>query len=334
LQDLKFSKPEVKIESVSADNRVARFVISPLERGYGITIGNSLRRVLLSSLPGAAIVNVKIDGAEHEFSTLEGVMEDVMSIVLNLKKVVLSVDSTDPNFEKEIEIHQNGAGVVTASDIIHDNEIKVVNPDQVIATVVEGGKLSMYMTVRRGIGYVGSVENKKHSKNVGVIAIDSIYTPINRVSYDVEKTRVNNDANYDKLIMDVETNGAVKAHEALSLAAKMMMDYLTVVVDLNEASHEISFMAERPSETNTTRLEKPIEELDLSVRSFNCLKRAGINTLAELTKKTEEEMMRVRNLGRKSLKEVKEKLEDLGLGFAQGFSSGRRSESILDDDNE
>lgn len=334
MQDLKFSKPEVKIESVSADNRVARFVISPLERGYGITIGNSLRRVLLSSLPGAAIVNVKIDGAEHEFSTLEGVMEDVMSIVLNLKKVVLSVDSIDPNFEKEIEIHQNGAGVVTASDIIHDNEIKVVNPDQVIATVVEGGKLSMYMTVRRGIGYVGSVENKKHSKNVGVIAIDSIYTPINRVSYDVEKTRVNNDANYDKLIMDVETNGAVKAHEALSLAAKMMMDYLTVVVDLNEASHEISFMAERPSETNTTRLEKPIEELDLSVRSFNCLKRAGINTLAELTKKTEEEMMRVRNLGRKSLKEVKEKLEDLGLGFAQGFSSGRRSESILDDDNE
>ncbi|HBT60036.1 MAG TPA: DNA-directed RNA polymerase subunit alpha [Acholeplasmataceae bacterium] len=334
MQDLKFSKPEVKIESVSADNRVARFVISPLERGYGITIGNSLRRVLLSSLPGAAIVNVKIDGAEHEFSTLEGVMEDVMSIVLNLKKVVLSVDSTDPNFEKEIEIHQNGAGVVTASDIIHDNEIKVVNPDQVIATVVEGGKLSMYMTVRRGIGYVGSVENKKHSKNVGVIAIDSIYTPINRVSYDVEKTRVNNDANYDKLIMDVETNGAVKAHEALSLAAKMMMDYLTVVVDLNEASHEMSFMAERPSETNTTRLEKPIEELDLSVRSFNCLKRAGINTLAELTKKTEEEMMRVRNLGRKSLKEVKEKLEDLGLGFAQGFSSGRRSESILDDDNE
>lgn len=334
MQDLKFSKPEVKIESVSPDNRIAKFVISPLERGYGITIGNSLRRVLLASLPGAAIVNLKIDGAEHEFSTLDGVMEDVMSIVLNLKKVVLSVDSTDPNFEKEIEIHQNGAGVVTASDIIHDNEIKVINPDQVIATVVEGGKLSMYMTVRRGIGYVGSVENKKHSKNVGVIAIDSIYTPINRVSYDVEKTRVNNDANYDKLIMEVETNGAIKAHEALSLAAKMMMDYLTVVVDLNEASHEISFMAERPSETNTTRLEKPIEELDLSVRSFNCLKRAGINTLAELTKKTEEEMMRVRNLGRKSLKEVKEKLEDLGLGFAQGFSSGRRSESILDDDNE
>lgn len=334
MQDLKFSKPEVKIESGSPDNRIAKFVISPLERGYGITIGNSLRRVLLASLPGAAIVNLKIDGAEHEFSTLDGVMEDVMSIVLNLKKVVLSVDSTDPNFEKEIEIHQNGAGVVTASDIIHDNEIKVINPDQVIATVVEGGKLSMYMTVRRGIGYVGSVENKKHSKNVGVIAIDSIYTPINRVSYDVEKTRVNNDANYDKLIMEVETNGAIKAHEALSLAAKMMMDYLTVVVDLNEASHEISFMAERPSETNTTRLEKPIEELDLSVRSFNCLKRAGINTLAELTKKTEEEMMRVRNLGRKSLKEVKEKLEDLGLGFAQGFSSGRRSESILDDDNE
>lgn len=334
MQDLKFSKPDVKIEAVAADNVSAKFVISPLERGYGITIGNSLRRVLLASLPGAAIVNVKIDGAEHEFSTLDGVMEDVMSIVLNLKKVVLSVDSTDPNFEKEIEIHQNGAGVVTASDIIHDNELKVVNPDQVIATVVEGGKLSMYMTVRRGIGYVGSVENKKHAKSVGVIAIDSIYTPINRVTYEVEKTRVNNDANYDKLIMDVETNGAIKAHEALSLAAKMMMDYLTVIVDLNEASHEINFMAERPSETNTTRLEKPIEELDLSVRSFNCLKRAGINTLAELTKKTEEEMMRVRNLGRKSLKEVKEKLEDLNLGFAQGFSSGRRSESILEDDNE
>ncbi|MCV2231632.1 DNA-directed RNA polymerase subunit alpha [Paracholeplasma manati] len=334
MQDLKFSKPEVKVESISGDNTKAICTISPLERGYGITIGNSLRRVLLSSLPGAAIVNVKIEGAEHEFSTLEGVMEDVMSIVLNLKKVVLSVDSTDPNFEKEIEIHQNGAGVVTASDIIHDSDIKIINPDQVIATVVEGGKLSMYMTVRRGIGYVGSVKNKAYSNSVGVIAIDSIYTPINRVAYEVEKTRVNNDADYDKLIMEVETNGAIKAHEALSLAAKMMIDYLSVIVDLDATTHDISFMSEKVSETNTHKLEKPIEELDLSVRSFNCLKRAGINTLAELTKKTEEEMMRVRNLGRKSLKEVKEKLEDLGLGFAAGYANGRKLDVASDDDNE
>lgn len=325
MQELKFSKPEVKVETVQGQPDKAIFTITPLERGYGITIGNALRRILLSSLPGTAFVNVKIDGVEHEFSTLEGVMEDVMTIVLNLKKVILSTDSVDPNFEKTVEIQQVGAGVVTAGDIITDNEVKVINPDQVIATVVDGGKLSMFMTIRRGIGYVSSEENKIHSEYVGTISIDSLFTPISRVSYTVEKTRVDRDANYDKLVMEVETNGAVKPYEAVSLASKMMIDYLNVIVDLDETTHDLNFMSDRVDDTENHKLEKPIEDLDLSVRSFNCLKRAGIDTLAELTKKTEEEMMRVRNLGRKSLKEVKDKLEEFGLSFAPSFT-GRITE--------
>ncbi|MDD2575185.1 MAG: DNA-directed RNA polymerase subunit alpha [Acholeplasmataceae bacterium] len=331
MQELKFSKPVVKAEPVKGEPNKAIFTISPLERGYGITIGNALRRILLSSLPGTAIVNVQIDGVEHEFQTIEGVMEDVMTIVLNLKKVIFTTDSTEPNFEKHVEIHQVGAGVVTAGDINTDTELKVVNPDQVIATVVDGGKLSMYLTVRRGIGYVGSDENKIFTTAIGTIAIDSLFTPVTRVSYNVEKTRVDRNANYDELHMDVETNGAIKPHEAVSLAAKMMIDYLNVIVDLDLSTHELSFMTDKQVDTDNQKLEKPIEELDLSVRSFNCLKRAGINTLAELTKKTEEEMMRVRNLGRKSLKEVKDKLEELGLSFSPSFIGRKQDDSSVED---
>jgi DNA-directed RNA polymerase subunit alpha len=326
LHELKFTKPNVTVEPVKNQPNKAIFTITPLKRGYGITIGNALRRVLLSSLPGTAIVNVYIDGVEHEFQTIEGVVEDVMSIVLNLKKVILTTDIFEKDFEKEVEIHQVGAGVVTAADIQTDTEIQIVNPDQVIANVIEGGKLSMRMTVRRGIGYVSSEKNKIYSNVIGTIPIDALFTPVTRVSYNVEKTRVDKDVDYDKLQMEVETNGAIEPFEAISLASKIMIDYLNVIVDLDEETHNLDFMVDRPSEKEDHILEKPIEELDLSVRSFNCLKRAGINTLAELTQKTEEEMMRVRNLGRKSLKEVKDKLEELNLSLAPNYVAKKAEE--------
>lgn len=330
MQELKFPKPDVKVDLDAKNPNKAVITVSPLERGYGITIGNTLRRILLSSLPGTAIVNVRIDGVEHEFQTIEGVKEDVMSIVLNLKRIIFHTDSIDPNFEKEIEVHQIGEGIVTAGDLGVDTELKVINPDQVIATVSDGGKLSMFIKVRRGIGYVGAENNKVYAKNIGTISIDSLFTPVLRVSYKVDKTRVDRDASYDKLEMEVETNGALKPYEAVSLASKMMIDYLTVIVDLDETTHKLDFMGESPEITEDRKLDKPIEELDLSVRSFNCLKRAGINTLAELTKKSEEEMMRVRNLGRKSLKEVKDKLEELGLSFAPSFIGRKQEDSSLD----
>lgn len=315
MKDLKFVKPETIIKDESLDETSGKFIITPLERGFGITLGNSLRRILLSSLEGTAIVNVKIDGAEHEFSTLPGVYEDVMTIILNLKKIIFKTDSTDPNFETTVEVHC-GEGEVYASDIIHSSDVEVVNKDQYIARVSTNGHLSMYMTVRRGIGYVSAVKNKeKYNTPVGVIAIDSIFTPINRVKYDVEKTRVEDSADYDKLTIEVETNGSIKASTALAEAAKMMMHHLQVVVDIDEKVKETEYMVEHEDESGNKKLEMPIEELDLSVRSYNCLKRAGINTVAELAHKSEEDMMKVRNLGRKSLKEVKEKLESLGLGL-------------------
>lgn len=324
MQELKFTKPDVVVTPNKEDKNKAAFIITPLERGYGITIGNSLRRILLSSLPGTAIVNVLIDGVEHEFQMIDGVREDVMSIILNLKKVILSTDSTDPEFEKHVEIHQIGEGVVTAADIISDDQLTVINKDQVIAHVLPDGKLSMYLTIRRGIGYSSSEDNKIHTRVIGTISIDSLFTPVLRVTYDVEKTRVDKRTNYDKLHLEVVTNGAIKPHEAVSLASKMMMDYLTVIVDLDEDTHDLNFIAKREEKVEHEKLEKPIEELDLSVRSFNCLKRAGINTLHELTLKTEEEMMRVRNLGRKSLKEVKDKLDELGLSLAPSFVSRKQ----------
>lgn len=321
MQELKFTKPDVIVIPSKDDKNKASFVISPLERGYGITIGNTLRRILLSSLPGTAIVNVKIEGVNHEFQMIDGVEEDVMSIILNLKNVILSTDSIDPEFEKHVEIRQVGEGVVTAGDILSDDQLTVVNKDLVIANVLPEGKLFMDLTIRRGIGYTSSEANKVHTKYVNTIAIDSLFTPVLRVTYNVEKTRVDKRTNYDKLHLEVETNGAIKPHEAVSLASKMMMEYLTVIVDLDKETHELSFITEKEDKVEHQKLEKPIEELDLSVRSFNCLKRADINTVQELILKTEEEMMRVRNLGRKSLKEVKDKLEELGLSLAPSFVS-------------
>ena len=316
MKDLKFEKPRTNVEEISEQGRYGKFVISPLERGFGITLGNALRRTLLSSLPGAAIVNVKIDGAEHEFQNVDGVVEDVITIILNLKRIVLTVDSDDPNYEKTIEINR-GEGEVNAADIIHDNDIKVINPDQHIATVMAGGALHMFLTVRRGVGFVSSVANKEYSRSVGVIAIDSIYTPIVNVAFNVEKTRVEgvNVASFDKLEIEVTTNGSITAKEALAVASKMMIEHLNVVVELSEKANETDYMIETEDDNQGRKLDMTIDELDLTVRSYHCLKRAGINTVGELTEKSEEDMIKVRNLGRKSLKEIKEKLETLGLGF-------------------
>lgn len=312
----KFKKPEFKIEDLNVEENHAKFSVEPLERGFGITLGNALRRTLLSSLPGAAFVNVKIEGAEHEFQNVDGVVEDVITMILNLKRVVLKVDSEDPNYEAVVEIHK-GEGEVTAADIIHSNEIVVVNPEQHIATVSAGGNLHMFLTVRRGVGYVSSVANKEYNQSVGVISIDSIYTPIVNVAFNVEKTRVENVnvASFDKLEIEVQTNGSISAKEALAIASKMMIEHLEVIVELSEKASVTDYMIETEDDNQNRKLEMTIDELDLSVRSYNCLKRAGLNTVAELAAKSEEDMMKVRNLGRKSLKEIKEKLEALGLGF-------------------
>ena len=304
---LQFEKPIYKITDSIENNFYGRFELEPLERGFGTTLGNALRRVMLSSLPGSAISCVKVDKVLHEFQTIEGVYEDVMTIILNLKKVVFKVDSDDPYYETTLEVHK-GEGEVTAADIIHSNEIEVINPEQHIATVSAGGNLHMFLTVRRGVGYVSSVQNKEYNKSVGVISIDSIYTPIVNVAFNVEKTRVENVnvASFDKLEIEVTTNGSISAKEALAIASKMMIEHLEVVVELSEKASTSNYMIEAEDEAQNRRLEMTIDELDLSVRSYNCLKRAGLNTVAELTAKSEEDMIKVRNLGRKSLKEIKE----------------------------
>ena len=317
MKDLKFEKPSTDIEMINEENTYGKFVISPLERGYGITLGNSLRRILLSSLPGAAIINCEIDGVQHEFSSIDGVEEDVTSIVLNLKNVVIDIDSDDPNVEKRLEIYVEGPHVVTAKDIICDNEVSIINEDQYIATVNEG-KFRMIMTARRGIGYMNADGNKEYinRSQIGIIPIDSIYTPVKRVNYDVSPASSGH-ANQDKLTLEIWTNGSVNPQKAISIASKMMIEHLEVMVELSEKVKEEEYMIEREDEQNSQILEMQIEDLDLSVRSYNCLKRAGINTVEELTQKSEEDMMKVRNLGKKSLKEVKQKLDELGLGLAR-----------------
>ncbi len=314
MKELKFEKPKTSIEEFKGN--YGKFVITPLERGFGITLGNALRRILLSSLPGAAFVNVKIDGAEHEFQNVDGVVEDTITMILNLKRVVLAVDSEDPNYEATVEIDK-GEGEVTAGDIIVNSDIKVINPEQHIATVAAGGRLHMILTVRRGVGYVSSATNKEYVNSVGTIAIDSIYTPVVNVAFNVEKTRVENVnvASFDKLTIEVTTNGSVKPDEALAVASKIMMEHLQVIVELSEKASTSEYMIEAKVVNENTKLEMKVEELDLSQRSSNCLRRAGIQTVAELANKTEEELIKVKNLGRKSLKEIKDKLEDLGLGF-------------------
>lgn len=318
MKDLKFVKPvnrETKIDVVDNDVNHAKMVITPLERGFGITIGNALRRILLSSMAGTAFVNFKLEGAQHEFQSVDGIVEDVITIILNLKRVILKSESDDPDFQTTVEIH-HGEGEVTAGDIIHGSEIEVINPEQHICTVAKGGSCNMTLTVRRGIGYVPASKNKVYTETIGdVIAIDSIYTPITNVAVTVDKTRVKNEANCDKLTIDVTTNGSIEAKEALAIAAKIMIEHLNVVVELSETVKDTEYMTLPDNDQTNSDLNKPVEELDLSVRAYHCLKIAQIDTVGELANMSEEEMMKVRNLGRKSLKEIREKLEGMGLGF-------------------
>lgn len=309
---IEIEKPNIEAVEISEDGTYGKFVIEPLERGYGTTLGNSLRRILLSSLPGAAVTSVQVDSVLHEFSTIDGVVEDVTAIILNLKKLALKIYSDE---EKTLEIDVQGEGVVTASDITHDSDVEILNPDLHIATLTKGARLHMRITAKRGRGYVLAEENKSEDQPIGVIPVDSIYTPVERVNYQVENTRVGQVTNYDKLTLDVWTNGSLRPEEAVSLGAKILTEHLNIFVSLTDEAQNAEIMVEKEEDQKEKVLEMTIEELDLSVRSYNCLKRAGINTVHELTQKTEEDMMKVRNLGRKSLEEVNEKLAELNLSL-------------------
>ncbi|VBB04864.1 rna polymerase alpha dna-directed subunit chain nucleotidyltransferase transferase transcription transcriptase [Lucifera butyrica] len=315
---IEIEKPKIEIVEISEDNRYGKFVWEPLERGYGITLGNSLRRVLLSSLSGAAVTSVKIDGVLHEFSTIPGVREDVTDVILNLKELCLKMHSDEP---KVLRIEALGEAEVTAGDIIVSPDVEVLNPELHLATVGTGGSLKMEITVERGRGYVPADKNKKSDHTIGVIPVDSIFSPVVKVNYAVTDTRVGNVTDYDKLTLEVWTDGSVRPEEAVSKAAGIMVAHLKLFQNMagtpvEEEGTEGTF-AEQPEDGTAKTMEMTIEDLDLSVRSYNCLKRAGINTVAELVQKTEEDMMKVRNLGRKSLEEVKKKLIELGLSLAE-----------------
>ena len=309
---IEFERPNIKCLEIDNDSNYAKFVCEPLERGYGITIGNSLRRILLSSLPGSAITSVKIDGVLHEFSTIPNVVEDVPEIVINLKSVRLKLYQ---NEEKTLRIDVKGPGEVKAGDIITDGTVEILNPDLHIATVSEGGILKMELTADMGRGYNNAEKNKKPDQAIGVLPIDSIYTPVKKVNYSVENTRVGQRVDYDKLTIEVWTDGSLKPYEALSLAAKVMTGHLELFIDLSETAKNTQVMIEKEENKKERVLEMSIEDLELSVRSFNCLKRAGISTVEDLTNKSESDMMKVRNLGKKSLDEVTNKLHALGLDF-------------------
>ena len=311
---IEFEKPNIECLEVDNNNNYAKFVCEPLERGYGVTIGNSLRRILLSSLTGCALTSVKIEGVLHEFSSIPNVVEDVPEIIVNLKNVRLKFTE---NEEKVMRINFKGEGEVTAADIITDGTVEILNPDLHIATVSEGGQLIMEMTADMGRGYSSSDKNKKPNQDISVLPIDSIYTPVKKVNYQVKNTRVGQMVDYDKLIIEVWTDGSLKAHEALSLAAKVMTGHLELFIDLSEATRNTQVMIEKEESKKEKVLETSIEELELSVRSFNCLKRAGIATVEDLTNKSESDMMKVRNLGKKSLDEVIAKLHSLGLSFVE-----------------
>ena len=311
---IEFEKPNIECLEVDDTNNYAKFVCEPLERGYGVTIGNSLRRILLSSLPGCAITSAKIDGVLREFSTVPNVVEDVPEIIVNLKNVRLKFSE---NEEKILRIDHKGEGEVLAGDIITDGTVEILNPELHIATVSEGGHLKMEMTADRGRGYNSSEKNKKTNQDISVLPIDSIYTPVKKVNYQVENTRVGQMVDYDKLVIEVWTDGSLKAHEALSLAAKVMTGHLELFIDLSEAAKNTQVMIEKEESKKEKVLEMSIEELELSVRSFNCLKRAGIATVEDLISKSETDMMKVRNLGKKSFDEVTAKLHSLGLDFAK-----------------
>ena len=311
---IEFEKPNIKCLEIDDEKKYAKFVCEPLERGYGITIGNSLRRILLSSLPGCAIKSVKIDGAQHEFTTIPNVVEDVPEIILNLKMVRIKMDK---NEEKTLRINFEGEGEVKAGDIITDGTVEILNPDLHIATVSKGGKLVMEMVADMGRGYNTAEKNKTPNQPIGVIAIDSIYSPVKKVNYSVENTRVGQMVDYDKLTIELWTDGSLEPYEALSLAAKVLTEHLKLFVDLSETAKNTQIMIEKEENKKEKILEMPIEDLELSVRSFNCLKRSGISTVGDLANKTETDMMKVKNLGKKSLEEVIAKLHDLGLDLAK-----------------
>ena len=313
---IKFEKPVYKVVDYIDSKSFGKFELEPLERGFGTTIGNALRRIMLSSMPGSAIVAVKIDGVMHEFQTIDGIVEDVTTIVLNLKNIVVKNNSEDV---KKLSLHADKEGVVTAGDIEKDSDIEIVNPEQEIATLAKGGKLNMDIIIANGRGYVPANDNKKYiqDEEVGYIAIDAIYSPVERVSYEVENARIGQDANYDKLIMEVSTKGSIKPEEAMALSARIMIEHLNIIAELNEIADVSGLMNAQKEDTKLKKLETSIDDLDFSVRAYNCLKRAGVNTLGDLTAKSELEMMKVRNLGKKSLREVMEKVKEMGLKFRE-----------------
>ena len=315
---IKFEKPDYKIAEYVENSHYERFELDPLERRFGTTIGNALRRVMLSSLPGCAITSVKIDGVMHEFQKIDGVVEDVTTIILNLKSVVLINHASKESLaNKVLHLTANTEGKVTAGMIACDAEIEVVNPDLVICNLVKGGKIDMEMTIDCGRGYVDAKANEKllGEKKLGVIAIDSLYSPIERVSYEVEPTRVGQNENFDKLIMNVYTNGSITPEEAMALSAKILIEHFNIIADLNNIADVGGIMAEKKVDTITKTLETPIEEIEFSVRAYNCLKRAGVNTVQDLINKKEVEVTKIRNLGKKSLKEVIDKVKEMGLNF-------------------
>ena len=313
---LNFEKPMYKITDYIESNNYGKFELEPLERGFGTTIGNALRRVMLSNMPGTAIVAVRIDGVMHEFQTIDGIVEDVTAIILNLKGVVLKNNSEDV---KILTLDVNEERVVTAADIKTDADVEIINPEHVIATLSKGGKLSMELIIANGRGYAQVDENKKYLENqkIGFIPVDSNFSPIERISYDVESARVGQDANFDKLIMYVNTKGSIRPEEAMALGAKILIEHFNILTQLSEIADMTGIMTAKQEDSKLKKLETSIDDLDFSVRAYNCLKRAGINTLGDLTEKSELEMMKIRNLGKKSLKEVIDKIKDMGLKFRE-----------------
>lgn len=311
---MEIEKPKITCEE--ADNGTfARFIVEPLDRGFGLTIGNALRRTLLGALPGAAPIAIRINGVQHEFSTIKGVVEDVIDIVLNIKCLAVKTNNLDKDFKTTLRINKYEAGEVTASDIEPNDQVEILNPDLHIATLDDGAKFEMEIIIGRGRGYVSADLNKDETQEIGFIAVDSIFTPVKKVNYNVESARVGQNMNYDKLTLEVETNGTLTAREVVSLSAKIIQDHTNLFVELVESMKDLSILQAREDEKQHKVLEMTIEDMDLSVRSYNCLKRANINTVADLAKKSKDDMLKVRNLGLKSLEEVIKKLEDLGLSL-------------------
>ena len=311
---MEIEKPKITCEETE-NGELARFIVEPLEKGYGITLGNCMRRTLLSALPGAAAIGIRIAGVQHEFSTVPGVSEDVVDIVLNIKKLALKSSSTDADFMTTIRIKKTGAGVVTARDFEPNDQIEVLNPDLHICTLDDDAVFDLEVLVARGRGYVPNVQNKERIENLEYIAIDSLYSPVKRVNYNVESTRVGQSIDFDKLTLEVETNGTISARDIVALSGKIIQEHISLFVDLCEAMSGMNIMVSAEDDEQTKVLEMPIEDMDLSVRSYNCLKRANINTVDDLIKKSKNDMLKVRNLGLKSIEEVIQKLESYGLGL-------------------